>query len=399
MAFTNEERKGARRLSTTSDESCESVVTEVPPATKKTYRRESWVALDTDQKLRVMYKAMHEIQNEEEALAWFQSDPTTGLGVMNALREYYDEIPADLDRYKEQVQALKEDLQASGLETREAGLQIDQLEEERAGLQRQIRELKRAAASPAPSFTSSSVKKVPDIPIWTGGSPEDFQSWVTSLRMKLRVSADHFATDDHKAAYLFNRLGDEAQKYIESFLDEDMSNSFDELLTFLKRRYADPHRASTAHGEYIALKQMNMDLATFVGKFYQLTAAARIPEHLQVQDFKSKLSDRFHNKIVGQEYDNLSALIRYLERVDSDMKLRDQDKAARLNARRSLINRPTTSVDNSQERSKVGTPVAVKRELNDNSNKRPPPKCYSCQEMGHIARYCPQGKDEPSSKA
>ena len=82
---------------------------------------------------------------------------------------------------------MKENLQASGIEIREAGREIRELEQTKKDLQQIVREQaseidalrERAyqATSSSPAISQrSATKKLPDISVWEGGDPQEFQS-------------------------------------------------------------------------------------------------------------------------------------------------------------------------------------------------------------------------------
>ena len=104
---------------------------------------------------------------------------------------------------------------------------------------------------------------------------------------------------------------------MESFLNEDEDDSYDELLRQLKKRYVDPQQLATARSEYSALKQLNKDLATFLSDFYRLAAATKVPEDWQMNDLWNKLNNRFNNRIAGQTFYSLFDMIHTLEQIDS----------------------------------------------------------------------------------
>lgn len=371
MARGNAQAQSSELSSTTSTISSEeSIETTIPPMTSKEQRRESWKSLNSDLKMKKMFRTMDKIQNKDDLSKWLYADLNTGYFVIKALHNFH------IDNV-EQIEQLKADLQVPGKETQKAGQEIDQLKESnnqlresRSHLQQIVREqsdriaaLEEQSTTQASSSTdSSTTEKLPDISIWTGGTPKAFQSWLTNLRMKLSIDENHFPTNRYKVAYLINRLGDEARDFMEVFLDKGADSSYDELLHQLKRRYADPQRKATARNEYTTLKQMSKDLPSFIGEFYKLAAAAEVPEDWQINDLQNKLNDRFYNRIIGQSFDSLPDMIHFLVKLDFDLKRRDQNKATRPAAR------------------------------------RPPPKCYACQEIGHIAKNCLKGKATPSLK-
>lgn len=392
---TSESSATSTASTSSSNESNESTKTTVPAMKNKDNRRESWNSLDTNDKMKMMFSKLEEVDNETDLMKWLKTDPSTGYSVITALIDFH----AGSYEHIEQLQA---DLLTSGQETREAGQEIEELKEAKKDLQRILREREdkfdelRGQSESSPLPTTATTKKLPDISIWTGGTPEEFQAWLTDLRLKLTVNADHFPTDQHKVAYLFNRLGGDARTYIQAFMDEDMEGSYRELLDRLKKRYADPQREATARNKYSMLKQMNKDLPTFLGEFYNLAAAARIPEEWQINDLREKLNDRLNYRIVGMNFNSLPEMVHTLEQVDSHLKLRDQEKAARTSTRKTLTSRPAASANDNQEQSTTDNEVKTKSEPTE---RRGPPKCYACQEMGHIARNCPKGKVIPSSKS
>ena len=181
-------------------------------------------------------------------------------------------------------------------------------------------------------------------------------------------------------------------------MDDDLTVTFDEILKHLVKRYDDPNRLQTARTEYSSLKQLSTDLPSFLGNFYRLAAAARIPEDWQIADLKNKLNDRFHARITGQRFTDLSDMVHFLEDVDHDIKIRDQDKANRPNNRKSGVNRSPGVTSGHGRRSSVS-----KARSEEPAEKRDSPRglpiCFRCQQEGHISRHCPQTKVEPPSKS
>ncbi|KAF7501979.1 hypothetical protein GJ744_005249 [Endocarpon pusillum] len=149
------------------------------------------------------------------------------------------------------------------------------------------------------------------------------------------------------------------------------------------------------------LKQMNKDLPTFLGEFHRLAAAAKVSEVWQIDNLREKLNDRFRSKIIGQSFNDIFEMVRMLEQIDQHMRSFDQDKASRpnTNTRKFGLGRQGTPAAGNQEKS-AATEDKVKKEPGE-SKTNEPFKCYNCNQLGHMAKNCPQGqgKDAPSSKS
>ena len=377
------------------------------PAKRKRWseqRRSSW--MENEEKLDQALEELASFKSTDEVRNWFEKQPDVAAAVAINLALSFGEAQDTERELKEQVQLLKDQLQQAGQETYEVEQERQALESRKI-LRSEVRQqaeqidlLERDASVPLSSHARDEPKskKIPDIAEWSGGTPQQFRSWRTDLKVKMQANADHFPQNSTKTAYLLSRLRGEAREYIEAFLDDELTMTFDEILKYLVKRYDDPNRLQTARTEYSSLKQLSTDLPTFLGDFYRLAAAARIPEDWQMADLKNKLNDRFHTRITGQRFTDLADMVHFLEDVDHDMKIRDKDKANRPNSRKPGTNRPTGTTSGQGRRGSYSK-ASSEEPAEKKEGQRGPMICWRCQQKGHTSRYCPQVKEEPPSQS
>ena len=377
------------------------------PATRKrrSERRSSWA--ENKEAFDQALEELASFDSTDEVKNWFEKQPDLAASVAISLAMFHGDSQETEQDLNKRVELLESQLQQAGQETYDVEQERKALEESRRTLRAEVRRqaeridlLERDTSVPLSSHAESAPKskKIPDIAEWSGGTPQQFRSWQTDLRVKMRANADHFPQDSLKTAYILSRLREEPREYIEAFLDDELAISFDEILKLLVKRYDDPNRLQTARTEYSSLKQLSTDLPTFLGNFYRLAAAARIPEDWQMADLKNKLNDRFHARITGQRFTDLAEMVHFLEDVDHDMKIRDRDKVNRPNSRKPGVNRPigTTS---GQGRQTSYSKASSEEPTEKREGQRGPAICWRCQQEGHISRNCPQAKVEPPSKS
>ena len=352
-------------------------------------------------------KELASFGSTNEVKSWFEKQPELAASLAISLATFHGKSQEIERELREKVELLENQLQQAGQETYDVEQERKALEESRKILRAEVRRqaeridsLERETSVPLSSQAGSELKskKIQDIAEWSEGTPQQFRSWQTDLKVKMRANADHFPQDSIKTAYLLSRLRGEAREYIEAFLDDDLTVTFDEILKHLVKRYDDPNRLQTARTEYASLKQLSTDLPTFLGNFYRLAAAARIPEDWQMADLKSKINDRFHIRITGQRFTGLSDMVHFLEDVDHDIKIRDRDKTSRPDSRDSDVNRSIEATSGHGRRSSVSK-IKSEEPVKKREDQRSSMICFRCQQDGHISRNCPQAKGEPLSKS
>ena len=102
------------------------------------------------------------------------------------------------DHALEQVQRYQKQEQAQ--ET-----QIQELIDERDQLSNELLHTLRQAASRESSMqpaTPSKSTKIPDPPVLTNGSEPTFEGWLSKIKNKLKVNADHFRDEQARMAYV-----------------------------------------------------------------------------------------------------------------------------------------------------------------------------------------------------
>lgn len=134
------------------------------------------------------------------------------------------------DRLLEEHQTQNAQIENFQTRTQAYDTQIEELIAERDQLNFELLQtLRQHAASreptPQPTApTTTKSTKIPDPPILIDGKNPTFDSWLSMMKNKLKVNANHFANKEAKIAYIQLRTDGEASEHIQPRLEDNAAD-------------------------------------------------------------------------------------------------------------------------------------------------------------------------------
>jgi hypothetical protein len=273
-----------------------------------------------------------------------------------------------------------------------------QLEEQRGIVRALVTGSRQASVSPAPNQASATSKKFPDPSVWKNGTPSEWKQWKMSLHAKFRNNADWYPSEDARKDYFMKVVADESWEIAEPYFQDDAA-SVDDILKALDYRWADPMEKQTARNEYQSYLQLNKPFAEFIAKFQTLARTAEIPEEIQIDDLRAKISFDLQDHASSFEPKGLRDFITYLQRTARNLEQVKQQRQRVTQARRNKAGPAGSSTQRlattpSQLPAQAPQPTQRQSNTKDNSDK----ECLNCGKKGHVYRDCREpaqpGKDE-----
>jgi hypothetical protein len=102
----------------------------------------------------------------------------------------------------------------------------------------------------------------------TDGKNPTFEGWLSKIKNKLKVNADHFADEDAKIAYVQLCTDGEASEHIQPRLADDATDLYTtcaKVLSHLQSIYEDPNRVFNAKNDF---KKLYMKPSQAFHEFY-----------------------------------------------------------------------------------------------------------------------------------
>lgn len=316
--------------------------------------------------------------------------------VSQTLHKVIDEKDAEIQDLNGEAQVLDADLADARKELAETQTQ---LEEQRSVVRALVAGSRQA--SPAPDQTTRATsKKFPDPSVWKSGTPSEWKQWKMSLRAKLKNNADWFSDENARKDFIMKVIADESWEIAEPYF-QDNAATVDTILEALDYRWADPMEKQTARSEYQAYLQLTKPFAEFIAKFQTLARTAEIPEEIQIEDLRTKMSFDLQSQAASYEPKDLRSFIAYLQRTARNLEQVKQQRQRASQARRerggaagSNTQRPTSSQGPSTAQSFQSPQQSLPTDTKDSSDKT----CLNCEKKGHLYRSCPEpvqpGRDD-----
>ena len=116
--------------------------------------------------------------------------------------------------------------------------------------------------------TPAKSAKIPDLPLLTDSKDPTFDNWKIQIVSKLKVNADHFATEQACMTYVFSCTGGDAQNHLKPQISPQLINPFvtaEDMIQHLAGIYEDPFRVQNAHRDY---RKLMMRTAETFPEFY-----------------------------------------------------------------------------------------------------------------------------------
>lgn len=247
--------------------------------------------------------------------------------------------------------------------------------------------------SPRQPRDSSRSEKLPDPPVFKGGSTTEWRHFHDKLVDKLTINQDRYPTEHSQIGYLKSRLESEPLELVITHQSTNPDVTVVELIKGLQERYADHFAELTARETYRTLYQRNQPFEEFIGNFQRVAAEARVDSKTQAQDLYGRLSSNLQAAAIMVKADSLSTMIKDLRLVAR----RDEQAQASRKKRQIMRSRDKTSADDKETSPKRESSSGVYRG-GDLTNI----KCFNCGKKGHIAPKCPDkpisGNGEPAAK-
>ncbi|KGQ01369.1 hypothetical protein PAAG_11947 [Paracoccidioides lutzii Pb01] len=171
----------------------------------------------------------------------------------------YREIANIMDEARGTLGRVRNERDEKQKQVDELDQQVDSLIEERNALQLAVNSLA-LQARPAEAQKAQRSAKLGDPKHLTDGKEPIFESWLSRMRRKLAVNADHFPTEESRIAYVENRTEGEAARHLAPKMREDHPEKFEtaeEVFEYLQGIYEDVNKLENAKVEYRRLVMRN----------------------------------------------------------------------------------------------------------------------------------------------
>jgi len=255
-----------------------------------------------------------------------------------------------------------------------------------------------------------------------GVSPT-YASWCILLEGKLEANADWWATEQLRINYVFSCTKGKAQEHLEPRMNRRSVNrwtSVNEILDHLDIIFRDHFEKDKAQDQYARLRQQDdEDFNDFHAKFARLTALGEISPDVWRADLYRKLNRTLQDKLITTEhqYPLYAELVRECQRINVRLvEYRQRFPRTDLTQRRRPESTPPKLV---RPRSTSQHPPGIlpaPRHVNGPFRALPPARdsltpgprlspapaidpskatCFSCGEVGHLAKSCPNPRSTP----
>ncbi|OJD09499.1 hypothetical protein ACJ73_10268 [Blastomyces percursus] len=206
---------------------------------------------------------------------------------------------------------------------------------------------------------------------------EPFEHWLSRMKSKFVVNADHFPTEESKIAYIENRTDGAAARHLEPRMREGHPEKFttaEEVFKHLQGIYEDPNQLGKAKAEYRRLIMRTV---------LHLAGEAQVHTDDYKEDFLDKLSFKLQEMVAASCGENTT-----FKEV--------QGTCARAAYR---LPGPKTRQEGGRNQGNRGGLAEPKREqslvpaVENNQEWLKNIQCYSCKATGHLARNCHRKKE------
>ncbi|KAL2007033.1 hypothetical protein VTN00DRAFT_8471 [Thermoascus crustaceus] len=228
------------------------------------------------------------------------------LHTFNTVLDDHDELQKKVKGLELELSTLKND---TNEEIAEKDEQISRLAAKCEDYKEQIVQMvmQRGAGSvhgtPAPEAFRKSTK-LPDPPLLTDGKDPKFEDWLSKMKNKLAVNADHYPSEELRMAYVENRVGGKASDHLAPRLRDEAPNRYqtaDEIFAHLKTIYLDPNRIVNAKFKFRNLQMTPSDCYhDFVTEFLHLAGEAQIPETEYKKELYHKLTWKLQELTISE---------------------------------------------------------------------------------------------------
>ena len=256
-------------------------------------------------------------------------------------------------------------------------------------------------ASTTPVPETKRTTKLPDPPILTDGKDPRFEDWLSRIKNKLKVNADHYPTEAMKIAYVEGRTGDKAARHLAPRMKEGSVGEYEnvnEVFKHLETVFNDPNKTVNARRKFRAMQMKPSDpYHEFLTEFLHLAGEASIPPDQLKEELYEKLTYRlkeammFHRGGSGtfEEFSTYCSHAANTIQSIAEARAQTTTRTSTVGGRKEALRRQTSGSE-----TKSAAPLGKEKQ---EMMKRG--LCFNCGEHGHLNRDCPRRKKAVELKA
>ena len=259
--------------------------------------------------------------------------------------------------------------------------------------------------------------KIADPPTLSDGVNPTFDSWHLALTAKFEVNSDHFTSEQARKYQVYVCTEGVASEYLYPRYKPDAAEPFgtaQEMMTYLKQFFQNPHRVRDARYEYQSLKMKPTDtFFEFQTIFLRLANKAEIARSEWFDDLYDKLTLHLQGQLaimrhtLGQDVNKLCELASGADtenRRIGKLRAAQSPKSSTQLLSKTFSQASATTTSPSAPAPKPfspaprqATPVLppVTKPALPESDKI---TCYTCGNPGHTSVHCPQRVMSPELK-
>jgi hypothetical protein len=263
----------------------------------------------------------------------------------------------------------------------------------------------RSSVSPEAEPRSKTLK-LPDPPILTDGKNPRYDDWVSLIKRRFVILAQHYPTAEHQIAYVQTRLGGRALEHTSPRFQETSTRAYqtvDEIYLHLKSVFHDPNRVQAALDKFRDLQMKpTQKYHDFLATFSHQAGEAEVPPDTYKRELYNKLTPAIRS-MTWKEYGDAAVTFESFSVFCANAAYTLQTNQARENrgtTPKASSTVPTKDSPAKSTSSKTDTSSSKKR-LDDTEKAEllKEGKCFYCKEPGHIASSCPKIKIKTELKA